>query len=207
MQIQLYGGGMTVELPEGVIDASEFREVPDTQEVYVTASNNTEDYNSPNKEDSIITDLLEKVDSVSNDESILFHLNEIAKLNGDEEGKNWKLLFESKVQPKNFTTDPSYLSIAVQPAKKWGRDKDSTTLVLIICLIRIERVQTDFLITYNIPISSKKELEDLKILENLKAGDDKIDNLAYKRISYGKKVVDKMIETIKIVHWDLFGEQ
>ncbi|OUM51509.1 hypothetical protein BVG19_g612 [[Candida] boidinii] len=207
MQIELYGGGMTVELPEGVIDASEFREIPDTQEVYVTASNNTEDYNSPNKEDSIITDLLQKVESVSNDEAILFHLNEIAKLNGDEEGKNWKLLFESKVHPTNFSTDPSYLSIAVQPAKKWGRDKDSTILVLIICLIRIERVETDFLITYNIPISSKQELEDLKNLENFQDGDGTVGNLAYKRIKYGQKVVDKMIETVKVIHWDLFGEQ
>lgn len=52
---ELFGGAITTVIPESFVDASNFREVPDNQEVFVSMSDDDGDV-------SIIVDILERVE-------------------------------------------------------------------------------------------------------------------------------------------------
>ena len=54
-QVPLYGGALSVELPRSFTDASELREVPDHQEVWVDTCSDR----------SLIIEILERKDSIS----------------------------------------------------------------------------------------------------------------------------------------------
>lgn len=70
MTTNLYGGSIKVVLPSNFIDASDFRQVPDNQEVFVNDNNN----------DSIVFDILERVNAEDED-AVQEHVKEIAVLN------------------------------------------------------------------------------------------------------------------------------
>jgi hypothetical protein len=66
MQVrQLYGGSIEALIPTNTLDASEFRQIPDNQEVFVGSDS----------DDSIIIELLEPA-------TILDHFEELLQLNG-----------------------------------------------------------------------------------------------------------------------------
>ena len=59
----LWGGAITTEIPEGLLDASDFRQVPDTQEVFVPgAEADDTSLTGVRVNDSIIFDLIERAE-------------------------------------------------------------------------------------------------------------------------------------------------
>jgi hypothetical protein len=66
----LYGGAIKAILPGSFTDASNFRQVPDHQEVFVNDQNN----------DSIVFDILERLEG-GDEEAVKEHVKEIATLN------------------------------------------------------------------------------------------------------------------------------
>lgn len=203
-KLDLYGGAITSQFPAGLVDASNLRQIPDNQELFLTPSENTTDYSQLNKNDSIIVELMEKLDTTTDQEAILEHFKEISQINAS--GNEWRLLSTQSVES---SIDSAYISIGLEPARKWGRDeskgKDFTpTLVVILGLIRINKVETDLLVTYNLMIDNKKELTDLeKVVDQ---GDFKLDNNdASKRIILGTQVVETALKNMKVEEWSLFG--
>ncbi|KAH3665684.1 hypothetical protein OGAPHI_003872 [Ogataea philodendri] len=168
---QLYGGAIAVDLPKSVIDASDFRQIPDTQEVFLAGEGS-----SLGQDDAVIFDLLEAV-SVPDSEAANYHLQELAKLNGDQQAK---VLESEQIALPNFPGDPVYLLVGSQEAKKWGRD--STDLHVVLALVRLRKVQTDLLVTLNLPGAA-----------------------GFERTPAAKSVVRRALESLKIVNWGLFG--
>ncbi len=107
---EFYGGAITGSLPSFFIDASQFREIPDTQEVFVInddppsilkSHNNNEDNKSVipiriDKNDSLIIDIMERVDVNNDVESVKVHFEDIA-IKNDVEGE-WNILKLDKVK-------------------------------------------------------------------------------------------------------------
>lgn len=189
--VKLYGGAITADLESDLIDASKFRQVPDTQEVYVC-----EQPKDLNASDALIIDLMERVNE-PDEKAIGYHLNEICKLNDVKDS----VILQQETHAKATHFPDSYTAwiISGEEAKKWGRDE--VPLILILALIRLDKVKTDLLVSYNLPFHDQKEIEDLK---KVFAGDKSTDNSALKRIDVGKEVVGHILDSLKVQNWELF---
>lgn len=201
---ELFGGAITTDIPSGLLDASELRQVPDTQEVFLNPTENTTDYSQLNKDDSIIVDLMERVDGQDAD-AIKEHFSEISALN--DASNSWKLASVEDLE--NNLSSKAYVAVGLEPALKWGRDESNgsdykPTLVVVFGIIRLEKVDTDILVTQNVLISDKDELKDLEILETSGSTESE-SNKAHKRIELAKTVVKQAISKLKIEDWNLFG--
>ncbi|KAI9024025.1 hypothetical protein DFJ74DRAFT_666890 [Hyaloraphidium curvatum] len=67
----IFGGAITIVTPHSYLDASQIREVPDNQEVFVDM----------NSDDSLIVELLESVKDIDASEAATFHFNNLAEEN------------------------------------------------------------------------------------------------------------------------------
>lgn len=207
----LYGGAMTVDLAPGFIDASNFREIPDTQEVYVHQE----------VDDSVVFDLLESVESAAHLDALKEHLHEISRINNDDPESQLVQLYTNTIDLKQTSlkdvdVSKAAITVAIEPAKKWGRTTklekegneetlEEPILVMILSLIRLANVQTDLLITYNTPITKVK---DLNALETVFNGKDKpiasIEELP-ERIKQGLEAIEVITKTLEVKDWGLFG--
>lgn len=201
---ELYGGAIVTKVPVGLIDASDLRQIPDTQEVFLNPSENTTDYTQLNKDDSIIVDLMERIDG-DDTEAIREHFSEISALN--DTSNSWKLV--SIDDAPNKLNSKAYIGTGVEPALKWGRDESKgldykPTLVVVLGIIRLKKVDTDVLVTQNVLISDKDELKDLEKLQGAGSSESE-ENKAAKRISLAKIVVKEAISNLTVEDWNLFG--
>lgn len=71
--IDLFGGALRCSLPEGWLDASDARPVPDHQEVWLEPAGGGDR--------SVVVELLERVEECGDDESGEFHFCELARTN------------------------------------------------------------------------------------------------------------------------------
>ncbi|QOU19711.1 hypothetical protein BRETT_003863 [Brettanomyces bruxellensis] len=189
----LYGGAITAQIPRDLIDASKFRQIPDTQEVYVCR-----DSTILNENDALIIDLMERAD-VKDSDALRYHLKEICRLNGVE--KDDSVILEEAHDLKVVNLPDSYCDIVTsgENVKKWGRD--DVHLVLILAIVRLLRVKTDLLISYNVPFHKPDEMEDLK---KMLSGNNSTAGKAKQRIDVGRRVVAKVLDSLKIENWALF---
>ncbi|AET39075.1 Ran GTPase-binding protein MOG1 Ecym_3614 [Eremothecium cymbalariae DBVPG len=149
----LYGGAITTVVPEGFLDASILREVPDTQEVYVNSREEPEKFDDGlGTNESIIFDLLQRVDETDDVKALHVHLEEISSIN---ETNAWTILYHEQ-------KGAVQRCIAVETVLKWGKKELSETLILCLSLIRLEDVETDIIISVNVPVNVPEELVQLK---------------------------------------------
>ncbi|GBL52749.1 hypothetical protein ACI3LY_005021 [Candidozyma auris] len=134
---KLYGGAIKCDLPETAIDVSDFREVPDTQEVFILERPDGLDR-------SIIIDLLEMVNADSLPEIITIHLEDIL------EGPPLFIapLESSKTLVGDFDV---HFFLIKPPATKQETEKNK--LFMFLGLIRLNENKTDVLLTFNVPLS------------------------------------------------------
>lgn len=193
---ELYGGAIVAAIPTGFIDASMFREIPDTQEVYVSQS----------VDDSLVVDLMEAVQGSNSDDIVNIHLNEIAEINSVANHEYSRIFSKEVPVSKLEQGTVGYVTISIEPARKWGREAqlqktaenlDAPLLAMVLGLVRLERVKTDLLVTFNIPIVSKADYE------RLVSGD--AGHLPV-RVQNGLKSVEQFLETLEVKDWKLFGE-
>ncbi|EKG10665.1 Ran-interacting Mog1 protein [Macrophomina phaseolina MS6] len=140
--IQLFGGAITVELPAGFADVSTFRQVPDTQEVYLDKDGFT----------SIIFDLAERLDEsqAQNDhEALKYHFQDIVGDTNDAT-QFWQSNAATLARMPNT---PAYTLIATQhpTAEPENRKPQPDFTALLLVLVRLAEQKTDIVITVNVP--------------------------------------------------------
>ncbi|SCU97632.1 LANO_0E16512g1_1 [Lachancea nothofagi CBS 11611] len=154
----LYGGAISCVMPEGFLDASILREVPDTQEVFVNsreAGEKDKFKDGLGLDESVIVDLLQRVDAENDRDALSVHLQEITGLNGSSD---WTVVqIDTVTQPTPYQT-----CIALETAYKWDKEDHAETLVLCAALIRLEDVQTDVILSVNLPVSQDQTLQQLR---------------------------------------------
>lgn len=216
VKTNLYGGAITADFPIGFIDASQFREIPDTQEVYV----------SETVDDSLVIDLMEAVEEIG-DEAVNTHLKEIAEMNNagiHEYARLYtaehKVTTLSEMSHTPAAPSSAVITVAIEPARKWGRssqlhsdesekdekdafEKDnnnglleSPLLALVLAVVRLHKVSTDLVVTYNVPITQRKDLEGLRSGQPEQMPE---------RVQAGLESVRKILESLEVHDWQLFG--
>lgn len=181
----LYGGAITANLPQGAIDVSQFRQIPDTQEVFLLEKPNGLDQ-------SIIFDLLQSVEADSLPEVIAVHLDDIL-----EAPPTNLAPLESMVHPHLDCETHTFL---VKPPHS-KQESGNAKLFMFLLLIRLEKVATDFVVTMNVPLEIGGEVTaDLfqKEVSGIMNQDQSVLSESYKEIK------DSAL-SLEVHDWELFG--
>ncbi|KAK3899488.1 hypothetical protein C8A05DRAFT_46456 [Staphylotrichum tortipilum] len=151
IKARLFDGALECDLPDNFADVSTIREVPDNQEVYLDKDGFT----------SIIIEITQRVDAPGNGlerdgRALTIHLEEL--VGDDADGvKVWNT---TETQFSHLAESiPAYTLIATQTPKPphGGADDPSRRsaapdfTALILTLVRLEKENTDILITINVP--------------------------------------------------------
>ncbi|CAE7227471.1 unnamed protein product [Rhizoctonia solani] len=141
---ELFGGAITVELPEGLTDASDLRQVPDTQEVFLATDS----------EVSIIFEILERVAPDDPIEVVKFHFESLSHDN-DAVSSTIEIVNTPAQQPNSAS--PIQLSVlqGTQLVPKFNR-KDPDTVKILLAVYRVAEKGVDFVMTFNVPVQTEK---------------------------------------------------
>ena len=136
--VDLFGGAIKARLPDGWLDASDARPVPDHQEVWLERDGN---------ERSMVIELLELAD-VDNASCATFHFNEIASGN-DASGST---VLGTGTLPST-ALDPSLRAVAAFTAEGVQQLPGGNLLMVWVAVLRLAAQQTDLLVSVNRPTS------------------------------------------------------
>ncbi|KAI5968608.1 hypothetical protein CANMA_002353 [Candida margitis] len=188
---ELYGGAITInKLPSSFIDISRIRQVPDSQEVFINEVDSTNPTLSSllTYDQALIFDLLERVDADDYESAIAQHLQDFAPSNTANHP-----LQEVQIDGGDELLYFSYVSF--KPEYERQEHNQAKQIVILICLLRLDKVGTDVLIQYNLPL--KREHEGSI---NFAGGDNEIDKFASERFEWFKN----LCASFKIADWKLF---
>ncbi|GAA6001157.1 hypothetical protein JCM10207_007437 [Rhodosporidiobolus poonsookiae] len=152
---QLYGGAISASLPPSYLDASDLRQVPDTQEVFL----------SPDSDLSLIVEVLELVKDDGSEESleaaVRFHFSSLAHDNSASSSTVTSTTLPpvpAAFSPThNSTSHPTLLGptllTGTQTVSKFNRPESEADTVLIhLALWRIPERDADVTLCVNFPV-------------------------------------------------------
>lgn len=165
MNRPLFGGAFQLDLPDNFLDVSQLRQVPDNQEVFV----------SKDSDESFVIELLETPDA-SLDSSIEYHWKDLCEANTASECKILKSENVSIVSLDIAHKEETL--VGIQSVPKFGKAADIEQVTLYLYLLRIHNLNTDILISWNIPGSHPEESDKfMSILKSLHVLDLSIFNV------------------------------
>nr|AAI55965.1 Mog1 protein [Xenopus laevis] len=137
----LFAGALSAILPPFLQDVSELREIPDNQEVFAHTST----------DQSIIVELLEYQEGVSDSEAARYHFEDVASSN-DAEGQSEVLSVEPLPLAQLTLTDctNAWLLTGHQLVAKFNEEARNTVNIHM-ALFRLPQHTTDLLVTFNDP--------------------------------------------------------
>ncbi|KAF2870969.1 hypothetical protein BDV95DRAFT_494373 [Massariosphaeria phaeospora] len=135
----LFGGAITVDLPAGFGDASNIRQIPDHQEVWLDG----------NGYSSIVFEILERVDKPSDEEALQYHFADLV----DDTGDSTNVLCQGKSGMPKIPSNPVLtLSFIQTPQSNPNPKRKEPEFVAIhLLLLRLPAQATDILATINVP--------------------------------------------------------
>ncbi|KAI9105022.1 hypothetical protein DFS34DRAFT_605464 [Phlyctochytrium arcticum] len=188
---QLFGGGITADIPESFLDASIMREVPDNQEVFVDQLT----------DQSIILELLELAAEASDDEAAKFHFQQLADDNDASESQILSIEHPDPSTSIPSISSPVHISTLVGQqtvAKFRERDPQARNFVAIyMAVIRLPHVTTDLVLSYNHPLSLGAASSSNSALAE-SGGHVGVPEVAMDNFQ-------KLLRSLRIVDWGLFG--
>jgi hypothetical protein len=144
-QVGLFGGAISIILPNAFDDISTIRQVPDHQEVFVDR----------NSEISFIVELVNFDSDVSDANAPGHYFSDLAECN---EAKNVKIDSSGIVSVRGFMpllTEKSVVKCAIagrQTVSKFRREDAPLEIVqILLVIVRLPHVGTDILISVNVP--------------------------------------------------------
>ncbi|KAI9868427.1 MAG: multicopy suppressor of ts gsp1 [Trichoglossum hirsutum] len=193
-KVDLFGGAIVVDLPDGYADVSDIRQVPDHQEVYLDKDGFA----------SIIIDITERPDSVTTDEAALeLHLDDI--FGSDDQVRLW---YQNRAQLSHFPEQtPAY---TVFKTKHFPRENSVGSVPpigsrvtpvftgVLVTIIRLETQKTDIVVTINVPHMRGSYDEGSVDLERGQLGALLSSALAHQ---------DRVFSTLEVKDWSLFVQE
>ncbi|KAI0637189.1 Mog1p/PsbP-like protein [Trametes polyzona] len=140
-QRELFGGAITTTLPTTLIDASDFRQVPDTQEVYL----------SPTSGISIIVEVLQSVSATDLKEAAGQHFDALAHDN-DAKSQSVNETFDLPNDSNGTTPNPVVL-YGTQTVQKFNSAAADEVRILL-ALYRVPDKNVDLVLSMNVPMTS-----------------------------------------------------
>ncbi|SPO26662.1 uncharacterized protein UTRI_03953_B [Ustilago trichophora] len=150
----LFGGAITVDLPKGFVDASDFRQVPDNQEVFV-------------RQDSDISLIVEVLQLATDqgagenlDKAVRFHFDSLAHDNSASSST----VHETQTPPQEAqppaTPSPALLT-GTQLVRKFGKASQPEEPVTIrVALWRLPSKNIDLVLSLNQPANANANAHD-----------------------------------------------
>ncbi|KIY65041.1 Mog1p/PsbP-like protein [Cylindrobasidium torrendii FP15055 ss-10] len=139
---ELFGGAITAIAPVNLIDASEIRQVPDTQEVLLY----------PDSDASIIVEVLERVQPSDYREAVKFHFDSLAH---DNSATDSSVVSVDIVLNDRGDGTPAIISLSgTQKIQKFNREAVDDVQILM-ALYRVEQKNVDLVVTFNVPTQTE----------------------------------------------------
>ena len=205
---ELFGGAVGCAIPDNFVDVSGFRQVPDNQEVYA----------DPQSDHSVIVEILEYVSSeqLAGMAPARYFFNDIAEANGAVAGSVRVL---STAQIPSVEACPSLPSadievhriIGEQRIAKFGAPgRPANAIAILLLNIRCVAIQTDIIITMNVPRPSVTggDMEcdgDGGGSGGGDGGSDSATSTTPADISEAEALFDRITRSFAIRDWSLFG--
>lgn len=141
----LFGGAIQAFLPAGAIDASSIRLVPNNQEVFMHSES----------DQSIIIEILERVDEVAEENAIKYHFDALAEAN-DAQNNQDHIVDRIESIPLNLLAvqrlNSAWYLMGRQQVSKYN-EQAKNIINLHLCLLRLSGdLATDILISFNDPV-------------------------------------------------------
>mmetsp|Transcript_30435 Transcript_30435/g.45907 ORF Transcript_30435/g.45907 Transcript_30435/m.45907 type:complete len:197 (+) Transcript_30435:76-666(+) len=180
-KVELYGGAIVAELPESFADASEFRQVPDHQEVWVDTASDA----------SFIVEILERKADVQDVDAVRYFLTDLAAAN---QAKDPQILASRAgtlgQDLPHFSQGEviALVGVGEQQVSKFG-ESCANTVQVHICVLRLPAQETDILVMLNSPVSidAQSSSGSVPTLDNAEG------------------VFAKILQSLAIQDWELFN--
>ncbi|KAF8969805.1 hypothetical protein BDZ97DRAFT_160880 [Flammula alnicola] len=138
---ELFGGAITAQTAPDLIDASDIRQVPNTQEVFMYPQSNV----------SVILEILQRVERSHYDDAIRFHFDSLAHDNSARSAT-----VESVVMIPNDRGDGTPSAIVLKGVQMVPKFNHTTPdkVQIFMALFRVESKAADLVLTFNVPVES-----------------------------------------------------
>nr|DBA29871.1 TPA: hypothetical protein GDO54_005923 [Pyxicephalus adspersus] len=138
VQRPLFGGAFSAQLPPSVQDVSELREIPDNQEVFAHV----------HTDQSVIIELLEYQDGMSDPDAARYHFEDVATSN-DAQGKAEVVSVEPLplAQLSLSSCSSAWALTGHQLVSKFN-EQAQNTVTIYMALFRMPQYSTDLLVTF-----------------------------------------------------------
>ncbi|KAF2130006.1 Mog1p/PsbP-like protein [Dothidotthia symphoricarpi CBS 119687] len=133
----LFGGAITVDLPSNFGDASQIRQIPDHQEVYL----DNDGYSS------IVVEILEYVRKPSDGEALQHHFADLV----DGTGDHTNILVQSDEAMAKVPGKPVLALTFIQTPQPEPRRKIPEFVYVHLFLLRLKEKATDMMVSINVP--------------------------------------------------------
>jgi len=133
-----------MHLPTTYYDLSQFRQIPDHQEVRADTV----------KDHSVIVELVEENDGVPEDALLSFHWRKLCQVNqcdNDKEQQVMQIVDDSKIPTSNLKVDYKACCIGMQRIAK-ARETAKNTVLVFLTVLKLKKYATEVLISMNLPI-------------------------------------------------------
>ncbi|QIX00574.1 hypothetical protein AMS68_006091 [Peltaster fructicola] len=181
--IDLFGGSIVADLPSSFADVSDFRQVPDHQEVYLDKDGFT----------SIVVEILERVEQ-PDIEALKYHLHDLV----DTDASQTKIITAAEAHFAKLppgTSAYTLLAIAPPDEKQRGRANEPDFVAIYLTMLRLPEQKTDLLVAVNVPyIAGQYDPATI----NQEAG--QLGSLGQNALS----IRDTILQTLNIKDWSLF---
>ncbi|KAJ3511681.1 hypothetical protein NLJ89_g3954 [Agrocybe chaxingu] len=137
----LFGGAITVRTAPDLVDASDLRQVPDTQEVFMY----------PDSSVSIIVEILQQVESSNLDDAIRFHFDSLAHDNSARSIRVERIFTIPNDRGDN--TPSATILHGAQSVPKFNQSVPDQVNIYM-ALFRVQGKSVDLVVTFNVPTSS-----------------------------------------------------
>ncbi|AIN98605.1 Ran-binding protein, putative [Leishmania panamensis] len=195
---------MRICLPQTMVDVSDFRQVPDNQEVYADASTGT----------SVIVELLRRQTHVRNTEAGVFFYHDLAKDNGcapesisEEETSTLPpsayphlVASTSSVPPAACglaapqSCDFACLTTGLQRISKFSNEKGKENDIFVgLAVLRLTPpVSTEILVSVSCPAWLHPESSEARVVKRLLTGQERL------------QLLHTAVASLEVVEWGLF---
>jgi hypothetical protein len=187
MRHELFGGALSIEVPEGFVDMSSFRQVPDHQEVFLCS-----EFDS-----CLIIELNQRVEAESDRSALATIWNDLAEANDSRDSQRVlsveEILTPALVRDRDGSIPTTLVLAGEQLVSKYKDALEAANLVRIhLALIRLACVATDLVVSISAPleISNKSSTAGAGIADPRQV-------LLWLNQSLGSLRIDR---------WDIFGE-
>ncbi|KAI8994685.1 ran guanine nucleotide release factor-like protein [Pilobolus umbonatus] len=189
MNRQLFGGAITAPVSSTFIDASNLRQIPDNQEVFIDM----------NTQQSLIFELLEQVEA--NQQSCAkYHFEQLA---ADNDAINPCILSIDTLDVKQVSpllpanTTEIYLLQGTQDISKFNEKNAYNTVDIMLAVIRFTNVSTDFIVSVNAPIRLSATSSEQESVNQTQSVD----------LNTVKNEIIHVINHLNVKDWSLFGHE